>query len=194
MWLLVHRNAKTRLVAGGRSFLEVCPECGRKARFDEIEITKSYGVFFIDLLDDKEHKYRCSACHEVFDRRDDADGATAARADDARQAERTAAEARRAAEADRLRERARAQAAARARAAEAEAAEAPGCSDRGRARRAEEAHGPLTRRAAAGAAAEPQHGAVIGVHDGVAIYRPSTVSRPALSAYTRPERSSATGV
>ena len=25
---------------------ETCPECGRKARFDEVEITKSYGVFF----------------------------------------------------------------------------------------------------------------------------------------------------
>lgn len=126
--MLVHRNAKTRLVAGGRSFLEVCPECGRKARFDEVEITKSYGVFFIDLLDDKERKYRCSACHEVFDLRDEPDGATSARADEARQAERAAeraaAEARRAAEAERLRERARAQAVAQARAAQARAAEA----------------------------------------------------------------------
>ena len=129
--MLVHRNAKTRLVAGGRSFLEVCPECGRKARFDEVEITKSYGVFFIDLLDDKERKYRCSACHEVFDLRDEPASATSARAEEARQAEREAeraAEARRAAEADRLRERARAQAvqvkAARDRAAQAEAAQA----------------------------------------------------------------------
>src|SRR3954453_21760069 len=84
MWLLVHRNAKTRLIAGGRSFLETCPECGRKARFDEVEITKSYGVFFIDLLDDKERKYRCSACHEVFDLRDEPDSATSARAEEAR--------------------------------------------------------------------------------------------------------------
>src|SRR5215475_7347091 len=112
MWMLVHRNVKTRLVAGGRSFLEVCPECGRKARFDEVEITKSYGVFFIDLIDDKERKYRCSACHEVFDLRDEPDGAASARADEAHPAEQAAkratAEARRAAEADRLRERARA--------------------------------------------------------------------------------------
>lgn len=136
MWMLVHRNAKTRLVAGGRSFLEVCPECGRKARFDEVEITKSYGVFFIDLIDDTERKYRCSACHEVFDLCDEPDSATAARAERARPAEREterAAEARRAAEAERLRERARVQAAAdaraqiraaQARAAEAEAAHA----------------------------------------------------------------------
>lgn len=138
MWMLVHRNAKTRLVAGGRSFLEMCPECGRKARFDEVEITKSYGVFFIDLLDDKERKYRCSACHEVFDLRDEPDRATPARAEQARQAEReaeraAASEARRAAEADRLRQQARAQAiqakaaqdrAAQTRAAQAKAAEA----------------------------------------------------------------------
>jgi rubredoxin len=131
MWMLVHRNAKTRLVAGGRSFLEVCPECGRKARFDEVEITKSYGVFFIDLLDDKERKYRCGGCHEVFDLRDEPDSASSARAEEARQPEREAeraAEARRTAEADRLRERARAQAvqarAARDRADQAEAAHA----------------------------------------------------------------------
>jgi rubredoxin len=131
MWMLVHRNAKTRLVAGGRSFLEVCPECGRQARFDEVEITKSYGVFFIDLLDDKERKYRCSACHEVFDLRDEPDRATSARAANTRQADREAehaAEARRAAEAEQLRERARAQAAharaVRDRAAQAEAAQA----------------------------------------------------------------------
>jgi rubredoxin len=129
MWMLVHRNAKTRLVAGGRSFLELCPECGRKARFDEVEITKSYGVFFIDLLDDKERKYRCSACHQVFDLRDEPDSASSARAEDAHQAERaSAADARRAAEADRLRERARAQAvqakAAQDRAAQAKAAQA----------------------------------------------------------------------
>lgn len=133
MWMLAHRNAKTRLVAGGRSFLEVCPECGRKARFDEVEVTKSYGVFFIDLLDDKERKYRCSACHEVFDLRDEPDSATSAGAEEVRQAEReaertAAAEARCAAEADRLRERARAQAlrakAAQDRAAQAKAAQA----------------------------------------------------------------------
>ncbi|HEX7841548.1 MAG TPA: hypothetical protein VF469_28950 [Kofleriaceae bacterium] len=34
MWLLFHRNAKTRVVRDGQSFIETCPECGRKARFD----------------------------------------------------------------------------------------------------------------------------------------------------------------
>jgi rubredoxin len=134
MWMLVHRNAKTRLVAGGRSFLEVCPECGRKARFDEVEITKSYGVFFIDLLDDKERKYRCSACHEVFDLRDGPDSTTSARPEETRQAEReaeraAAADARRAAEADRLRERARAQA-VQAKAAQDRAAQDRAAQDR----------------------------------------------------------------
>ena len=68
MWLLFHRNAKTKVVRDGHSFIETCPECGRKARFDEVEVSESYGVFFVDLVDDKERKYRCSACGDAFDR------------------------------------------------------------------------------------------------------------------------------
>lgn len=109
MWMLVHRNAKTKLVAGGRSFLETCPECGRKARFDEVEITKSYGVFFIDLLDDTERKYRCSACHEVFDLRDEPAASPPAQTGAEREAERRAA-GRQAEQAAQLREREQARA------------------------------------------------------------------------------------
>jgi hypothetical protein len=47
-------------------------------RFDEVEITENYGVFFIDILDDKERKFRCSACANVFDRADSATQAPAA--------------------------------------------------------------------------------------------------------------------
>jgi hypothetical protein len=71
MWLLFTRNAKTRVVRDGDSFVETCPECRRRARFDEVEITESVGVWFVDLLSDTERKYRCSACGEVFDLRDE---------------------------------------------------------------------------------------------------------------------------
>src|SRR6185295_12405525 len=77
MWLLFHRRAKTQVVPGGRSFIETCPECRRRARFDEVEVTESVGVFFIDVLDDKERKYRCSACGDVFDLRDQPEAAAA---------------------------------------------------------------------------------------------------------------------
>jgi transposase-like protein len=104
MWLLFHHSAKTKPVEGGRSFVEQCPECGRNARFEEVEVSDSFGVFFVDLIDDKERKYRCSACRETFDLKADpaADRAPpTAPARSARQiaAERAALEARRAAEA-----------------------------------------------------------------------------------------------
>jgi rubredoxin len=70
MWLLFHRNAKTRPVRGGDSFVETCPECGKRATFVEVEVTESFGVFFVDLIGDKERAYRCSACGETFDLKD----------------------------------------------------------------------------------------------------------------------------
>jgi rubredoxin len=73
MWLLFHRNAKTRVVRDGHSFVETCPECGRRARFDEVEVSESFGVFFVDVLTDRERKYRCGACGDIFDLRDQPD-------------------------------------------------------------------------------------------------------------------------
>jgi len=70
MWLLFHRNAKTRPVRGGDSFVETCPECGKRATFVEVEIAESFGVFFVDLVGDKERAYRCGACGETFDLKD----------------------------------------------------------------------------------------------------------------------------
>jgi DNA-directed RNA polymerase subunit RPC12/RpoP len=70
MWLLFHRNAKTRPVRGGNSFVETCPECGKRATFVEVEIAESFGVFFVDLVGDKERAYRCGACGETFDLKD----------------------------------------------------------------------------------------------------------------------------
>jgi len=99
MWLLFHHNAKTRVVRDGHSFVDTCPECGRKARFDEVEVTEGFGVFFVDLVSDKERKYRCTACGEVFDLRDQPDEPPARRPPPAKPArelerERREAEAR----------------------------------------------------------------------------------------------------
>lgn len=109
MWLLFHRDVKTRVVRDGRSFLEACPECGRKARFDEVEVSESYGVFFVDLVGDKERKYRCSGCGGVFDLRDEPDPPPARSAQELAR-ERAAAEARQAAGAEQRRAQAEARA------------------------------------------------------------------------------------
>jgi rubredoxin len=106
MWILFHRNAKTKVVRDGHSFVETCPECGRKARFDEVEISESYGVFFIDLVDDKERKYRCSVCGDVFDLRDEPVRAPPAKSAKELAHERAVAEARQSEETEQRRERA----------------------------------------------------------------------------------------
>jgi uncharacterized C2H2 Zn-finger protein len=72
MWLLFHRNAKTRTVRDGETFVEDCPECGQRARFVEVEISENFGLFFVDVVGDKERAFRCSACGEVFDLKDQA--------------------------------------------------------------------------------------------------------------------------
>jgi len=61
MWVLFHRNAKTRPVRGGNSFVEVCPECGKHATFVEVEVTESFGVFFVDLVGDLKEISRVGA-------------------------------------------------------------------------------------------------------------------------------------
>jgi hypothetical protein len=77
MWLLFHHNAKTRPVRDGHAFVETCPECGQRATFVEVEITENIGVFFVDLVGDKERAYRCGACGETFDLKDQAANASA---------------------------------------------------------------------------------------------------------------------
>jgi rubredoxin len=54
-------------VRGGESFVETCPECGKRAKFVEVEISESFGLFFVDVVGDKERAFRCSACGETFD-------------------------------------------------------------------------------------------------------------------------------
>ena len=72
MWLLFHRNAKTRPVRDGHTFVETCPACHQRARFVEVEIEENFGVWFVDVVGDKERAYRCTACAETFDMKDDA--------------------------------------------------------------------------------------------------------------------------
>ncbi len=76
MWLLFHRKAKTKPVRDGNTFVETCPDCGKRATFHEVEVSENYGMFFIDLVGDKERAYRCGACGEVFDLKDRAPAPT----------------------------------------------------------------------------------------------------------------------
>lgn len=113
MWFLFHHNAKTRVVENGESFVEPCPECGRRARFDEVEVSENFGVFFVDIIGEKERKFRCSACASVFDRRAQPDPtpvAKAAKTAKELERERAAEQARQLAEKQRQREIAEAQA------------------------------------------------------------------------------------
>ena len=80
MWLLFHRNAKTRPVRDGHNFVETCPACHQRARFVEVEIEENFGVWFVDVVGEKERAYRCTACAETFDLKD---GEVPAAADDA---------------------------------------------------------------------------------------------------------------
>ena len=86
MWLLFHRNAKTRPVRDGHTFVETCPECHQRARFVEVEIEENFGVWFVDVVGDKERAYRCGACGETFDMKDEAKAEAPAPAVPARRA------------------------------------------------------------------------------------------------------------
>ncbi len=72
MWFLFHRKAKTEVVSGGEVLREHCPTCARVTQLVEVEVKESYGVWFVDVIDDKERAFRCTSCGEVFDRRDNA--------------------------------------------------------------------------------------------------------------------------
>jgi hypothetical protein len=67
MWFLFHRKARTAVVRGGKTMVHECPTCERTTRFAEVEVTKKYGVWFVDVLDDKERAYRCTECGDTFD-------------------------------------------------------------------------------------------------------------------------------
>jgi hypothetical protein len=76
MWLLFHRKAGTKVVAGGQHITEHCPTCDRTTRLREVEVGESYGVWFIDVVSDAERAFRCDSCGDVFDLRDQPSSAT----------------------------------------------------------------------------------------------------------------------
>ncbi len=75
MWHLFHRSGGTKVVPGGRTFVEECPTCERRTRFREIEVSEGFGLFFVDVVKDKERKFRCDECEDVFDLRDQSEQA-----------------------------------------------------------------------------------------------------------------------
>jgi hypothetical protein len=68
VWLLFTGKSRTRAVADGEVLREHCPVCERTTRFVEIEVEHSAGVWFLDVVSDKERKFRCLECGENFDR------------------------------------------------------------------------------------------------------------------------------
>jgi hypothetical protein len=82
VWFLFHHGERTRVVAGGRSFVHDCPTCGQPTRFDEVETTERAGLFFVDVVSDKQCGFRCRVCEDVFDLRETPDEQPAARAVD----------------------------------------------------------------------------------------------------------------
>lgn len=71
MWLF-HRKGRTQRVEGGETFTQECPTCERETRFEEIEISSKYGVWFVvDLIGDSERAFRCTRCGDTFDVKDD---------------------------------------------------------------------------------------------------------------------------
>ena len=64
------------VVRGGKTFVEECPTCERETRFREVEVKESFGVWFVDVVGDKERKFRCDECQDVFDLRDQPDPRT----------------------------------------------------------------------------------------------------------------------
>lgn len=67
MWFLFHRKAQTKVVAGGRELSENCPTCEKPTRFVEVAVEKKYGVWFVDVLKDRETAFRCTSCGEVYE-------------------------------------------------------------------------------------------------------------------------------
>src|SRR5215813_11825847 len=70
MWLLFHRSSGARCVPGGETLVEHCPTCDRVTKLDEVEVKESVGLFFVDVIGNKERAFRCRVCGDVFDRRD----------------------------------------------------------------------------------------------------------------------------
>jgi len=70
VWLLFHRRAGAQVVKDGQVLTEHCPTCEKTTRFDEIETSESFGIWFVDVVGDKQRAFRCRACGDTFDLRD----------------------------------------------------------------------------------------------------------------------------
>jgi transposase-like protein len=68
VWLLFTGKSRTKRVADGDVVREHCPVCKRTTQFVEVEVEHAAGLFFVDLLSDKERKFACTSCGETFDR------------------------------------------------------------------------------------------------------------------------------
>jgi len=73
MWLLFHRKAGTKVVPDGETLTERCPTCEKTTRFEEVEISEQLGVWFVDVVGDKQRAFRCRACGDTFELRDKPD-------------------------------------------------------------------------------------------------------------------------
>jgi hypothetical protein len=69
--LLFHRRAGTKVIADGRRIREECPTCQRITELEEVESGESFGVFFVDVVGDRERGFRCRTCGDVFQLRDE---------------------------------------------------------------------------------------------------------------------------
>jgi uncharacterized Zn finger protein (UPF0148 family) len=68
VWFLLTGKSRTKAVSGGEVLREHCPVCKRTTRFIEVEVEHAAGVWFVDLISDKERKFHCTDCGETFDR------------------------------------------------------------------------------------------------------------------------------
>lgn len=68
MWFLFTGKSRTKRVADGEVVREHCPVCKRTTQFVEVEVEHAAGLFFVDLISDKDRKFACCSCGETFDR------------------------------------------------------------------------------------------------------------------------------
>lgn len=66
MFVLFGRKAKVHKVSGGRQEKRRCPACHATTTFVEHEKKSSYSLYLVELFDDTERVFVCSACGEAM--------------------------------------------------------------------------------------------------------------------------------
>jgi len=74
VWLVTGKR-RMRVVPGGRTMRERCPDCGEQTTLREVEIETSAGLFFVSVIEDTERLWQCTQCGETFELRDDEEAA-----------------------------------------------------------------------------------------------------------------------